>query len=433
MIPKAQSFEFISYNLDLNKRTAYFRYAVHVSDAEKIEFTEKLHFPEEFPDEDSISQDLIHACLYNVHLILGISYWKLHCAPVIMISSVPLSKNQATFWNIVYKKGLGEFFYKNNIDFRNLIQFPYDSNAEVESHKINVADKSLVGVGGGKDSIVAMELLKEQKKEITGFILEGINESAIISKVVELANLPTLRVQRTLDPNLFQLNSTGNVHNGHIPISAIYAFVGILTAALYGYKSIVVANERSANIGNVTYLHEEINHQWSKSQEFEILFQNYVKEFMTPTLQYYSVLRKFSELKIIEMFTRYEKYFSEFSSCNRNFAVTKSAGAKWCGECPKCAFVYAGLTAFLPRATVLSIFNKNLYADSSLITLYKQLAGLQDIKPFECVGTFDETKLALYMAYEKKEYADDPIMKMFVTDILPKIGDVEKLRNHILL
>ncbi len=188
---------------------------------------------------------------------------------------------------------------------------------------------------------------------------------------------------------------------------------------MYGYNSVVVANERSANIGNVEYLSEQINHQWSKSQEFEI--------------QYYSVLRTFSELKIIEKFTPYETYFPIFSSCNRNFAITKTTDKKWCGECPKCAFVFAGLAAFLPKEKVVSIFNKNLFTDSSLIPLYKQLAGLIDIKPFECVGTFDETKLALYLAYEKKEYAEDAIIQMFTHDILPTIADIEKLRKNILL
>lgn len=433
MKSNAQTFEFTSYNLDLNQRKAYFRYAVHISDAEKIEFTETLYFPQEFPSEDAMSQDLIHACLYNVHLILGISYWKLHCASSITISSIPLSKNQATFWNIVYTKGLGEFFYKNKIDFRDLIHFPYNAHAETASYKINPPDKSLVGVGGGKDSIVAIELLKEQKKDMTGFILEGVHESTVINEVSKLAGLPSLKVSRTLDQKLFALNSSGDLYNGHIPISAIYAFTGLLTAALYGYKSIVVANERSANIGNVNYLNEEINHQWSKSQEFEILFQNYVKDFVTPSIQYYSILRNFSELKIIEMFTQYEKYFPVFSSCNRNFAITKTIDKKWCGDCPKCAFVFAGLATFLPKEQVIKIFDKNLFADANLIPLYKQLAGLVDTKPFECVGTFDETKFALYMVHAKKEYEDDPVIQMFVHDILPAIGDIEKLRSHILL
>lgn len=432
MILKAQSFEFTSYNLDLNERKAYFRYTVHISDSEKIEFTETLSFPEVFLSEESLSHDLIHACLYNVHLILGISYWKLHCAPSISIPENPLSKNQAAFWSILYRKGLGEFFYINKINFKDLAQFPYESSASHEPVKVNVASRSLVGLGGGKDSIVAIEQLKEEKQDITGFVLEGAKESPIIHEVAKIASIPVIKVERSLDSKLLDLNSSGTVYNGHIPISAVYAFVGLLAAALYGYKSIIVANEKSADVGNATYLDEEINHQWSKTKEFELLFQNYTKEFITSSLEYRSILRSQSELSVIQAFTHNEKYFSVFSSCNRNFALTKSAEKRWCGECPKCAFVFAGLTAFLPKEKVITIFNKNLYSDSNLIPLYKQLAGIQDMKPFECVGTFEETKLALFLAFEKKEYPDDPVMKMFETEILPQIGDTVKLKKEIL-
>lgn len=432
MSSKAQSFEFTSYNLDLNERKAYFRYTVHISESQKIEFTESLFFPEVFPNEDSIDHDLVHACLYNLHLILGISYWKAHCARSIIIPENPLSKSQADFWNTVYKKGLGEFFYRNSINFKDLIHFPFESSPSHEAIKVKLESRSLVGVGGGKDSIVAIEEIKTKNAPFTGFVLEGAKESSVIQEVIKLAGISTLKIQRNLDPKLFELNSSGTVFNGHIPISAIYAFVGLLAASLYGYNSIIVANERSADVGNVTYLEEEINHQWSKSQEFEKLFQNYVKDFVTPSIVYKSLLRSDSELNIIKKFSAYEKYFPVFSSCNRNFALTKVADKRWCGECPKCAFVFAGMAAFLQKERVISIFNKDLFADANLVALYKQLAGLQDMKPFECVGTFDETKLALYLAYEKKEYAAEPVMEMFLTEILPSIGDVEKLKSAIL-
>ena len=44
-------------------------------------------------------------------------------------------------------------------------------------------------------------------------------------------------------------------------------------------------------------------------------------------------------------------------------------------------------------------------------------AWLEEMKPFECVGTFEETKTALYMAYKNKEYEEDAVMKMFEKDI----------------
>ncbi len=432
MISRAESFEFTEYSFDLEKRTALFKYAVQFSDGKKTDFTETFEFPAEFPEEQSLNHELINACLYNLHLILGISYWKLYCPKTIIIPEIPLTRNQSEFWNVVYTKGLGEFFYKNKIDFRNLVVFPYENSAAVEVHSFNPKHSNLAGIGGGKDSIVAIEQLKKIDKNLAGFVLEGSKPSQIVKDVVRTASIQSISVKRRLDPKLFELNKSDTVYNGHIPISAIYAFTGLLIAALYSFKSVVVANEKSANTGNTTYLHEEINHQWSKSQEFEQLLQNYIKKYITRSIEYTSVLRNDTELKVIQKFCEYNQYFPVFSSCNRNFSITKSVKRKWCGECPKCAFVFAGFSAFLPKQKVVKIFDKNIFADAGLTVLFKQLAGLKDFKPFECVGTFEEVKFALFLAHEKKEFISDPIMQMFEQEILPRIGDTEELRRKLL-
>ena len=95
-------------------------------------------------------------------MMLGISYYKLYCPSKIILKK-QISKEQAEFWNVVYKKGLGEFFYQNKIDPQGLINFPYDKKAENKSYSLESSNRMLIGIGGGKDSIVAVEILKEQK------------------------------------------------------------------------------------------------------------------------------------------------------------------------------------------------------------------------------------------------------------------------------
>lgn len=64
------------------------------------------------------------AALFALHLAGGTSYYKTCCPKEIEVQSGKLNADQAAFWNTVYERGLGEFFYQNQIDFRKLIQFP---------------------------------------------------------------------------------------------------------------------------------------------------------------------------------------------------------------------------------------------------------------------------------------------------------------------
>lgn len=231
------------------------------------------------------------------------------------------------------------------------------------------------------------------------------------TEVTKILGKTPIVIKRVIDRKLFELNRQG-AYNGHIPVSAIYAFLSVFAATVYDYRYVVVSNERSANYGNVKYLGLMINHQWSKSMEFEKLFQNYVANFITPDIQYYSLLRTMTELEIAEQFVKYPKYFLAFSSCNRNFTISKGILAgKWCGECPKCAFVFTGLAAYLPKEKVVRIFGKNLLEDKSLVKVFKQLLGVADIKPFECVGTPQEMKQAMHLIKNKGEFDGDMVMK----------------------
>ncbi len=417
-----------------------------------INFTETLVFSANQQISD-IPQNLLNNVLDSVSLALGISYYKLYCPKQIIIEGMQLSKEQAEFWDIVYRKGLGEFFYKNKIDFRGLISFPF-SNEQTEFLKCSEADcksapaemvlpllrraqdrndkkkvdRALVGIGGGKDSIVAAEMLKFLGKPFSGFV---VNSHPIQDKVAKLLGADLIIVKREIDPKLLELNKKQDAYNGHVPVSSLYAFIGLLTALLYDYRYIVVGNEQSANYGNTEYLGETINHQWSKSFEFELLFQEYVKNYLTPDVEYFSLLRPLSEIAIAERFVRYPKYFSVFSSCNRNFKITEETDKRWCTECSKCAFAFIILSAFLPKRQLIDIFGENLFNQTSLLTTYKELLGVSNIKPFDCVGTPEEVQVSFYLAMKRGEYENDTIMKFFRNEVLPKIKDIDTISKEV--
>ena len=421
------TFRFTGSKISLDTGIATFTYEIE-QNSEHFTFTETLHFPTENKIEPN--SQLLKIVLDNLHLMLGISYFKLFCPTTIETPNIALTEEQAAFWNTVYTKGLGEFFYKNNINYINLIHFPFTKDATVQTFSQNTANRSLLFFGGGKDSVVSAELLKKANKPFTTLM---INNSQVQEQSATLVGAERIIIKREIDKQIFDLNKRKDVYNGHVPATAIWDFIGLLAAIMYDYKYIIGSNEHSANYGNVAYLGEEINHQWSKSFEFETLFQNYVKKFMTPSVIYFSLLRPFNEIKIVEIFSKYPQYFPYFSSCNKNFAIINpQTNTRWCCACPKCLFVFITLAAFLPKQEIIKIFGKNLLADSTLLELLQELLGIKNIKPFECVGTPQEVQYALLKIHKTGEYKEDALVQYAEKEILPKLNE-EVLKNIVLI
>lgn len=414
---KAKTFRFRGYNFDSKSLKITFDYRIEFFNRGQLDFSETIILPR---DSKNISEDLLKVFLEPLHIILGISYYKLYCPPKIRLS-FGLSKEQADFWNKVYRKGLGEFLYRNKLDPKKIARFPH---AKIETQPIGIKTKNraLLGIGGGKDSIVAAELLHDFS--VTLFAVETQREDRIFDEIMKKINKPSLKIKRSLDPKIFEAYE--GKYNGHVPISAIFAFLGLFSAALYGYKYVIVGNEHSSDFGNIGYKGEIINHQWSKSAEFEAMFQDYTKKYITPDVVYFSLLRPFHEIRVAEMFSKYKKYFPLFSSCNRNFRIFKERpNTLWCGECPKCAFVFLMLAPFVHKNDLIKIFAKNLLADENLLPLYRDLLGFGKIKPFDCVGTFEEARAALFLA--SKNYQNDVMVKTF----LPKIKNPGKIIKKV--
>lgn len=417
-------FIFNGWQIGADKKTASFFYSL-VHGAEHFEFSEVLELPEPLFDEKAVR---VKRAFDFITLALGASYWKTFCPKKIETPFSSLSKGQAEFWNTVYTKGLGEFFYKNKIDFRGLIQFPFGETSPTELlEKEPLPRRALVLIGGGKDSLVSAEILRGKGKDFSFFSLGNF---LLIKNAAKAAGVNLITIGRKIDPLLFELNKRPDVYNGHMPISLIYIATAMLASLLYGFDELVISAEQSANYGNVEYLGETINHQWSKSEEAESLMRSYFRNFVTGSVTFHSLIRGFSELKVAELFSKYPKYLDIFSSCNRNFLLTKKSDKKWCGLCPKCAFVFAILAPFIPKSKLVAIFGKDLFADDKLLSVYRELLGLEAVKPFECVGTPEEVALAFLLSHKKGGYEEAAAMKQFITSLekdFNRINDSKKL------
>lgn len=70
---------------------------------------------------------------------------------------------------------------------------------------------------------------------------------------------------------------------------------------------------------------------------------------------------------------------------------------------PKCLFVYLILSPFLSEEEVEKIFGRNMLQDEEMKPLLDQLTGIQEEKPFECVGSRDEINSAIVLTIERME------------------------------
>ncbi len=403
-LSKANLFEFVSYDFMPEVKQVVFHYATRFEDKEPIFFSETITLPS-VPNLENIPPKLLEKLLESLHLILGISYYKFYCASEVKTPYFH-TKKEADFWNTVYKKGLGEFFYKNKLNPNLSPKFSYDSKAIATNYSLpTTSSRCLVGIGGGKDSIVAMQLLKENGLDVDAFFVKTNQDSHLTEKIIQTIGIGGLKIERVLDSKVHQPHD----FNGHIPISAIYAFLGLFLSVLFDFKYVVVGNEYSSNFGNLKYRGIDVNHQWSKSFEFEKMFQDYVREFLTPDIFYFSLLRSLYEIRIVKLFTRYPKYFPYFSSCNKNFSINHKSENLWCGQCAKCVFVFTLLSAFLNKNDLLVMFGKNLYQDEKLLPVFKDVLGLGSLKPFDCVGTFEESQTAMFLA--KNKHKNDFIVR----------------------
>jgi hypothetical protein len=377
---------------------------------------ERVRFPNA-PAVPPVRAAAFDAALKLLHLIAGISYYKAGVPPRIEVADGPLDDATAELLDQLYLHGLAEFAYRNALDLRGRISFPR-GGATVAVGALDLPRRTLVPIGGGKDSLVAVEAIKSIGGEATAV---WVGTSALIAACAERTGLPTLNIQRELAPGLFELNRLG-AWNGHIPVTAVNSAILAVAAVLYGYDSITFANERSASAATLEYDGQQVNHQWSKGYAFEKLLGDWLHAHVASDLDYCSLLRPYSELAITRAFAKLTPYFDVFSSCNRNFKLLGPKPVdRWCGQCPKCHFVFLALAPFLPKPRLLSIFGRNLLDDENQAAGFDALLEYQDHKPFECVGEGAEARAAMHALSQRPEWQEDVLVARFRSEILPQL------------
>jgi len=374
---------------------------------------------------DPLRTAALQRALQLLHLIAGVSYYKAALPRKINIENYAIDQPMATLVETIYEKGLGEFSYRNKLNMQGRFRLPVKAKQSmyIPPPVLALKHHALTAIGGGKDSLVSIQALQKANLSQT---LTWIGNSTLIQACTERTGLPQFNIQRTLAKELFAINQQG-AWNGHIPVTAINSAIMLLAAIALGYDQIVFSNERSANYGSQIKGIGEVNHQWSKSWEFENQFSEYIQTYIVPNLHYYSLLRPLSELAIARQFAKNTYFDNYFSSCNRNFHILgKRPQQRWCGLCPKCHFVFLILAPFMHKQRLINIFGRNLLDDITLAKDFDALLEFDDQhKPFECVGEGRESRAALTTLAHCPQWKNDALVKRFNQIILPNLNPNE--------
>jgi hypothetical protein len=376
-------------------------------------FEEKLMFDFETRQLPPAESRVLDRIFRLILLMSGVSYYKAFIPRKLTCEAFALDERTGEFVRKFYERGLAEFAFRNGIALRDYFELQTDRAVAAAPIMLALPRRTCVPVGGGKDSIVTVECLKRSGEPL---LLFSLGDAEPINACIAAAQLPSIKVDRRLDAGLLQLNRHGAL-NGHVPITGILSAIALACAVMSGFDVIAMSNEHSASAPNLQIDGIEVNHQFSKSLDFEEMFSEYVRNVISPSISYFSLLRPLSEIEIARRFSRYPAYFPLFRSCNTAFRQSRAARARhWCGNCPKCRFVFLALSPFVAKADLIGIFGRDLLDDQTQADGFAELCGLREHKPFECVGETSESASVVCHLGRHPDWRDATVIRQLTEE-----------------
>lgn len=331
-------------------------------------------------------------------IIEAFSYWKALCSPVIEVALPGPDAAELDWWQAFWPGAMGEFFYRNQIDYTApgflTIRGPAGAGGPGEDAPGRAgaapAGPPLVLFSGGKDSLALARIVSAGAgAEPVDFFLYNPGERlrGLAGSLASGGRL--VEARRAILPELLRLNAAGHP-NGHTPFSAYLAFAAMLTGYLRGSGPVMAGNSRSDDEPNVrSYLGRPVNHQWTKSYEFETAVRSYRDRWLPGAPGYSSPLRPLYEVQVIASLAGDVDAYLRTASCNQ------VRGGGWCRSCAKCAWVFLATAALFGHDLAIRKTGGDMFADAALAGVYQEMAGLTGVKPFECTGSEDEVRAAI--------------------------------------
>jgi UDP-N-acetyl-alpha-D-muramoyl-L-alanyl-L-glutamate epimerase len=412
------TFIFESYGFDHETKELEFIYSY---DRER-RFRESYVFSQVAASYDN---DALERAMRLAFLLVGTSYYKTFPSHHAVIRPFDIDEWQSVFLNRVYQEGLSQFAYENGLTRDDLVTYKA-SGDQLGAVRYN-GDGIISLQSGGKDSLLTAKSLQRHDKKFTSMY---VSSSDAYPAIVDKVGAPVAFVRRSIDRDaLIKANDDG-AKSGHVPITYIITSIAIIQAILTNNNQVLLSIGHEGEEAHHVVGDLEVTHQWSKTWAAEQMMAEYVGRYISQDIHVGSPLRKYSELRIAELFSEnvWPEFGHDFSSCNKiNYQQgIDNTTLKWCGECPKCANSYLLFSPFIDSDELKSIFNgQDLFTKPLLADTFKGLLGIDNIsKPFECIGEIDELRFAYHQrrpGYDslpfdvpdsqfdyKKEYAQQP-------------------------
>jgi UDP-N-acetyl-alpha-D-muramoyl-L-alanyl-L-glutamate epimerase len=406
-----------------------------------------------------------------VYLLAGVSYYKTAAPPVIDLGDTALTERELAFLREFYLSGLGEYAYRNGLDLSDLIihanptapasaapaapSAPRESALDAAIATPTALSRAaaapaapaagslrpLVPFGGGIDSIVTVEGVRQRTPDIALFVVSRPGDLfAAIERPAAVSGLPVVRAGREIDPQLLRSAELGFL-NGHVPVTGIISAIAVLAATLGARDAVVMSNEWSASVPTQEHDGRQVNHQWSKSAAFEASFRELLQDGPAGLPGYFSALRDRTELWVGERFAELTQYHRTFRSCNRAFHIdTARRLGHWCGECDKCCFIDLILAPFMSAEQLRAVFAADggggePLDNPELKPKFQALLGA-GTKPFECVGEVNECRAAVMLAASRPDRAGAALLAELAAEVAgrpdaPSGAEVEAMRHPV--
>jgi UDP-N-acetyl-alpha-D-muramoyl-L-alanyl-L-glutamate epimerase len=396
-MPPPDRFRYDGYAIDPAQSVVTCRYA-----------TDSHFFSERFTFDSGGNWDdpAVAAAARILYLLAGVSYYKTSAAPLIDLGDVATTVAERAFLRTFYVNGLGEFAYRNRLDLRDLQVEGPDAGSPAPVAYEPEPGRPLIPFGGGIDSIVTVASLAADHPGAALCVVAPTGQRfAAIEDAAAVTGLPVTRIERAIDPQVRRSAELGFL-NGHVPITAVISAAALVAAVLQGRDAVVLSNEWSASVPTVVTDGLAVNHQWSKSDTFELAFGELVRSALGPRVAVFSYLRPRTELWVAQQFAGLTPYHRTFRSCNRAFHQDPAQRLDhWCGQCDKCCFVDLVLAPFMDRTDLEAVFaGQEPLQDPANEGRLRALLGLGDgAKPFECVGDIDECRAALVLTAQRDD------------------------------
>ncbi|MHB8220975.1 MAG: endonuclease domain-containing protein [Acidimicrobiales bacterium] len=368
----------------------------------------------------------VDAAARIVFLLAGVSYFKTSAPPVVDLGDLATTADERRFLRRFYVEGLAEFAYRNGLDLSGLEVTGPELERREPVGCSGDPGRPLVPFGGGIDSIVTTEIVRRRHPRAVLLVVNRPGDRfEAIERPAAVTGLPVSRVEREVDPAVIRSSELGFL-NGHVPVTGIISAVAVMAAVVGGHGAVVMSNEWSASIGNLVVDGRPVNHQWSKSLAFEQELRRLLAATFGPGIDYYSLLRPYSELWVARQFAALEQYHRVFRSCNRAFHIDRGRRLDhWCGTCDKCCFIDLVLAPFLTPAELARVFDGlEPLANPALESRFRALLGnWPGAKPFECVGDVDECRAALSLAAARPDRAGTSLLHKLAAEVGPVVVD----------